>query len=425
MKLAGSCKKAGEAASGVLATRSSQARGGQISAERPFPPGVEYEQSSMGASTQLQTTLSVIPGDEKQSGLANRIFVNELADTQAHVELLVATTNDTIVRAVLIFAEGIFDGESHVVTQFHVFELTRQLPRFSMYTLSEVPSEAPNSYCTFQINERVQRNFLLQDDVQCDPNGHLDLTFISLRGSGPFNIRMDTNGNVIVLDNLQVSAIMRFYFQHLFIIVVIRVKTCNVFSTHYDIVGLYTADMDLAGDIVQALAGFFNLEDLHTTIDFPVEMERLREVLVKVDEYHAVRQKLTAEMADHSNLIRSLVVRAEDARLMGDIILTFQFKNPLCILYHQMIKYCIPRGNMKKGYTELYNMNRDLINGYKIRCGNHQELLNALKQVNLIVQKAGRMRVGKYKTQVVNACRAAIKSNNVNALFKIIKAGGS
>lgn len=39
----------------------------------------------------------------------------------------------------------------------------------------------------------------------------------------------------------------------------------------------------------------------------------------QVDELHAVRQKLTAEMADHSNLIRSLVVRAEDARLMGDM----------------------------------------------------------------------------------------------------------
>ena len=32
-----------------------------------------------------------------------------------------------------------------------------------------------------------------------------------------------------------------------------------------------------------------------------------------------MRQKLTAEMADHSNLIRSMVVRAEDARLMGDM----------------------------------------------------------------------------------------------------------
>ena len=29
--------------------------------------------------------------------------------------------------------------------------------------------------------------------------------------------------------------------------------------------------------------------------------------------------------------------------------------------------------------------------------------------------------VGRYKTQVVNACRSAIKSNNVSSLFKIIK----
>ena len=42
-------------------------------------------------------------------------------------------------------------------------------------------------------------------------------------------------------------------------------------------------------------------------------------ITFQVDELHAVRQKLTAEMADHSNLIRSLVVRAEDARLMGDM----------------------------------------------------------------------------------------------------------
>lgn len=33
--------------------------------------------------------------------------------------------------------------------------------------------------------------------------------------------------------------------------------------------------------------------------------------------------------------------------------------------------------------------------------------------------------VGRYKTQVVNACREAIKNNNVNSLFKIIKTGGS
>ena len=47
---------------------------------------------------------------------------------------------------------------------------------------------------------------------------------------------------------------------------------------------------------------------------------------------------------------------------------------------------------MRRGYTELYNMNRDLINGYKIRCTNHQELLNSLKLVNQVIQKAGKLR---------------------------------
>ena len=41
--------------------------------------------------------------------------------------------------------------------------------------------------------------------------------------------------------------------------------------------------------------------------------------LMQADELHGVREKLNAEMADHSNLIRSLVVRAEDARMMFDM----------------------------------------------------------------------------------------------------------
>ena len=47
---------------------------------------------------------------------------------------------------------------------------------------------------------------------------------------------------------------------------------------------------------------------------------------------------------------------------------------------------------MKKGYHELFDLNRDLIGGYKIRSNNHQELLNCLKQVNQTIQKAGKLR---------------------------------
>lgn len=34
---------------------------------------------------------------------------------QPHVELCLTTNNETIIRAVLVFAEGIFAGETHVV----------------------------------------------------------------------------------------------------------------------------------------------------------------------------------------------------------------------------------------------------------------------------------------------------------------------
>ena len=45
---------------------------------------------------------------------------------------------------------------------------------------------------------------------------------------------------------------------------------------------LRTDDMDLAGDVIQALANFLNIEDLNVTADFPDDMENLRQILIKV-----------------------------------------------------------------------------------------------------------------------------------------------
>lgn len=341
------------------------------------------------ANTQLQTALSVNLGSEIQS---------------AHVELSISTSNDTIIRAILIFAEGIFEGESHVVhpsaqyltgrirvpicppkdvpvdlhikafvgykssVQFHVFELTRQLPRFSMYVLSNpatVPE--PSSHVTFTINERVQRvvlwlnqNFLLPEDTEVQ-SAPFQICFTSLRDSGTVLFSMKPNGEIT----------------------------------------LRTDDIDLAGDIIQSMSAFLAIDDLPVEANFPKYFDQLRKVLVQVDDSHSVHQKLTADMAEQSNLIRSMLVQAEDSRLMRDI------------------------KNMKKRYTELYDLNKDLINRYKIRCNNHTELLNNLKCVNQAIQRAGRLRVGKPKAQVITACRDAIRSNNINALFKIMRVGAT
>ncbi|XP_045438801.1 Bardet-Biedl syndrome 2 protein isoform X2 [Pipistrellus kuhlii] len=339
------------------------------------------------ANTKLHTALSVNLGSETRA---------------AHTELCISTSNDTIIRAVLIFAEGIFLGESHVVhpsihnlsssicipitppkdvpvdlhlktfvgyrssTQFHVFELTRQLPRFSMYALTSPDSASqPLGYVNFTIAERAQRvfiwlnqNFLLPEDTDIQ-NAPFQVCFTSLRNGSQLYIQVKLNGEITVK----------------------------------------TDDIDLAGDIIQSLASFFAVEDLQVEADFPVYFEELRKVLVKVDEYHSVHQKLSADMADNSNLIRSLLVRAEDARLMRDM------------------------KTMKNRYMELYDLNKDLLNGYKIRCNNHTELLGNLKAVNQAIQRAGRLRVGKPKNQVITACRDAIRSNNINTLFRIMRAG--
>ncbi|XP_030368632.1 Bardet-Biedl syndrome 2 protein isoform X3 [Strigops habroptila] len=327
---------------------------------------IDGQRGVIPANTQLQTALLVNLGSDSRS---------------AHVELCISTTNDTVIRAVLIFAEGIFEGESHVVhpgpqnlsgcirvpltpakdvpvdlhikafvgyrnsTQYHVFELTRQLPRFSMYALSSPDSAAePLSYVNCTMNERPQR-----------------VCFTSLRNAGQLCIKIKPGGEI----------------------------------------SINTDDIDLAGDIIQSMASFLAIEDLQVEADFPAYFEELRKVLVKVDEHHAVNQRLTADMAEHSRLICSLLLQAEDARCQGDM------------------------KNMKTQYIELYDLNRDLISQYKIRCNNHTELLNNLKAVNQAIQRAGQLRVGKPKTQVISACRDAIRSNNFHTLFRIMRLGAA
>merc|ERR1712087_440818 len=131
----------------------------------------------------------------------------------------------------------------------------------------------------------------------------------------------------------------------------------------------------------------------------PDEMDKFKSVLLKVDEYNSVRLKLTAEMADSSNLVKALIVKAEDYRVLSDM------------------------GNLKKVFSHLQQTNSDLIAEYNKRANNHKQLLEQLKEVNMMIQKAAKLRMGSAKTRVVANCRQAIKKNNIHELFQIIRTG--
>ncbi len=66
---------------------------------------------------------------------------------------------------------------------------------------------------------------------------------------------------------------------------------------------------------------------------------------------------------------------------------------------------------------------RDLITEHVKRSTNHSLLLSDLKEVNLMIQRVARLRVGQPKTKLVAACRAAVKSDNHQLLFRIMRDG--
>lgn len=319
-----------------------------------------------------------------------------------HVEIILSTNNETIIRAVIAFAEGIFKGETHVKhpklydvdsklsislypprdvpidihikalvgypdsKQFHVFEVTRQLPRFSMYTIVENPPTKTVSNVVFFVNERPQRimlwinrNFLLQNAIDINTNTDLKLYMISLRDGKEVAIYMDASGKVTI-------------------------ETDNI---------------TLAGDLIQSLASYLNLDHLKSTADFPLEEQRCVELLEKLQDLESVKRKLNMDLGDKSSLIRNLIIRSEDARLLNDLKL------------------------MKRFYNELNELNNDVRNGYEIRVTNYNDIVSTVKELNGIIQKASRLRYGKYKADPVSLSKNAISSNNPNFLIKAIRTG--
>jgi Bardet-Biedl syndrome 2 protein len=77
--------------------------------------------------------------------------------------------------------------------------------------------------------------------------------------------------------------------------------------------------MQLAAEIVQDMCTHLEWRELESIADFPQQMEEFRHLLVRVDECNAIRLKLTGEMADDSNQVKNLVIRAEDARILNDM----------------------------------------------------------------------------------------------------------
>lgn len=347
----------------------------------------------------LASTIAAVPAS---TALEPRMTVNQQAGC---CDLMLRTNNEAVIKGVIVFAEHLFEGESLLVypktpsqetcvqlragkdvpvlmmfkvlvgarsgTAYHVLELDLELPKYSMY--AAVPRSVvqdPQAGVRFTISHPPQRvgswlasRFNGQEGAH--RAGHtLEACFTCLRDQQPLLLRVSAAG-----------------------------------PSQPTQVTIRSSSMELAGELIQDLAAYLAVPELQCIAEFPAAMEAFRAVLAKVEAYNSTRMKLAADVADSSNLVKALVVRAEDCRILGDMT------------------------NMRKQYRQLMDLNRDLITEHGKRATNHSELLDALKEVNQMIQRAARLRVGSAKAHVVAACRQAVKDNNLQALFQIIQDG--
>ena len=358
--------------------------------------------SNMSDKVKNQLLEGVIPSDTKISSYTEQDLDHQCAF------LVLSTNNDTVIRAVVVFGEQVFEGESFFVHPpnptstcrvpfrpgkessadlllkvlvgvrnsdvVHVFELDYKLPKFIMYAHDASGTlhigDAPAGSLTFEANERLSRLAYWIDasfgtKYAESAGDSLEAKFINVRN----------NEALIISASMTPSGSMMVVFR--------------------------SNEMDVVGDMVQDLAAAVGLQELESVADFPRDLENFRDVLLKVDEHNAVRLKLTAETADSAGVLKALVIKAEDARLLRDI------------------------SGMRRAYGNLFALNRELIAEHTKRANNHSDLLTLLRELNAMIQRCAKLRVGTARTRIVSASRAAIKANNIQSLFKLLKTGNT
>uniref|UniRef100_F1LHN6 Bardet-Biedl syndrome 2 protein n=1 Tax=Ascaris suum TaxID=6253 RepID=F1LHN6_ASCSU len=79
----------------------------------------------------------------------------------------------------------------------------------------------------------------------------------------------------------------------------------------------------------------------------------------KLNEMFALRDQLSAAMAERLNSVKEVLVRAEDARIIRQT------------------------QTMRKYYLKLQSLNQAMVAEHCVRCNNHEQLLRTLRELNI------------------------------------------
>ncbi|KAI5727178.1 hypothetical protein M8J76_015554 [Diaphorina citri] len=250
------------------------------------------DNTGIPANTRLMTEITSSPPSSNEE--------------KGYVLLKLSTNNLTVLRLATIFAEGIFGGETLVVCppvnkafvgisaeseQFHVFEVTKQLPQFSMFIITScTPPEdlVRVNFVSFTLNERAQR--------------------IEMWLCQKFIIPPMMSGRTIEKKNKWFVALKS-----------LRDSSTLLLSYEENTMHIETSNLQLAADIVISITEYLNIDQLQTYVEIPSIFEQIESRMGSMQELEQNSSKITSYVANNARTIRTLIVQVEDSRLLGNM----------------------------------------------------------------------------------------------------------
>lgn len=83
------------------------------------------------------------------------------------------------------------------------------------------------------------------------------------------------------------------------------------------IASFHCENLQLLSQLVQDFAEYMNIKELEVDGKFPKETTQLRQKLSQIEQLSKNKTNISSEIADAINGIKSMVVRGENARMLG------------------------------------------------------------------------------------------------------------
>jgi Bardet-Biedl syndrome 2 protein len=261
-------------------------------------------------------------------------------------------------------------------SQLHVVTIKQDFPRFASYVVvaRSRNEQTPDSYVSFETFEKPSR---IASWITSAFN-------MSRSEINAMHNQQDTDGLTASFFSVRDGSMLA-----------IRMK---LLQPHYTVT-IHTKHIELAAAIVTEMSHAIGVDELTSTADFPHTMEQLAELCERIEEHSQTRRQLAGDMAESINTVKTVAVKAEDARLLGNM------------------------RTMKRQYTAMLNINAELLSEYRKHETNHSALVSDLKKLNTLIQHFAEIRVGKAKRRVVSQCRKAIKTRQFSTLAAIMCKG--